>query len=454
MKFNINIPTDANDLIHTLQNYGHSAYVVGGCVRDSILGRTPNDWDICTSATPSEMLEIFKDSKVIETGLQHGTITVVVNGEPYEITTYRIDGAYSDNRRPDEVVFTNSLIEDLKRRDFTINAMAYNDDEGLIDPFGGLEDLESKIIRCVGSPVDRFNEDALRMLRAIRFACQLEFNVHPSIGWQLGYTDIIEKLNNISIERINSEFIKIINTNQFHKRMVWNNGVFSLFIPELKNMISFPQNNPYHSYDVFMHTVHALEKCESDDLIVKLAVFFHDFGKPHCYQDGEDGIRHFKGHGKVSAEITNTIMKHLKFDNETRNKVVELVYYHDATFEVGNKYVKRWLNKIGEEQFKRLLEVRKADIKGQKEDYEQSRIDKVNNIEQILEEVLQENECFSLKDLAINGNDVKKMMRLKEGKDIGHWLNVILNKVIDGELNNNRDELIFWMTSVTYLNKI
>lgn len=454
MQLNINIPENVQKILKTLHNNGFSSYICGGALRDAILNRPIHDWDICTSATPEQVMEVFRNEYIIPTGLQHGTVTIMLNGVGYEVTTFRQDGNYSDGRHPDTVEFTNSLIEDLKRRDFTINAMAYNDDEGLIDPFGGLEDLESKIIRCVGSPVDRFNEDALRMLRAIRFACQLEFNVHPSIGWQLGYTNIIEKLNNISVERINSEFIKIINTNQFYKRMVWNNGVFSLFIPELKNMISFPQNNPYHSYDVFMHTVHALEKCESDDLIVKLAVFFHDFGKPHCYQDGEDGVRHFKGHGKVSAEITDTIMKRLKFDNDTRNKVVELVYYHDATFEVGKKYVKRWLNKIGEEQFKRLLEVRKADIKGQKEDYEQSRIDKVNNIEQILEEVLQENECFSLKDLAINGNDVKKMMRLKEGKDIGHWLNVILNKVIDGELNNNRDELIFWMTSVTYLNKI
>lgn len=449
MEIKINIPSDANEIIHTLQNHGHSAYVVGGCVRDSIIGRPIHDWDICTSATPNEMLEIFKDRKVIETGLQHGTITVVVNGEPYEITTFRIDGNYSDNRRPDSVTFTDSLIEDLKRRDFTINAMAYNDNEGLIDPFGGLEDLDNKIIYCVGNPVDRFNEDALRMLRAIRFACQLEFIIHPSIGWQLGYTDMIKKLNNISVERINNEFIKIIKTNQFHKRLVWNNGVFSLFIPELNNIIRFQQNNPYHAYDVFVHTIHALEKCKSDDLIVKLAVFFHDFGKPHCYQDGEDGFRHFKGHGKLSAEITDSIMKRLRFDNETRNSVVELVHYHDATFEVGKKYVKRWLNKIGEKQFRRLLEVRKADILGQKPDFEQSRIDKINNIEQILDEVIQENECFSLKDLAINGEDVKKAMMLKEGKDIGYWLKEILNKVIDGELNNNRDDLIYWMTGIT-----
>ena len=213
-------------------------------------------------------------------------------------------------------------------------------------------------------------------------------------------------------------------------------------------MIGFQQNNPYHAYDVFDHTVHAIEKCESDDLVVRLAVFFHDFGKPHSYQDGEDGIRHFKGHGKVSAEITDSIMKRIRFDNETRNNVVELVYYHDATFEVGKKYVKRWLNKIGEKQFRRLLEVRRADIKGQNPDYEKSRIEKVDNIESILEDVLQEQECFSLKDLAVNGNDVKKTMDLKEGKDVGHWLDEILKRVIDGELKNNRDDLIYWMIGI------
>lgn len=439
MKFKINIPSDANDLIHTLQNYGHSAYVVGGCIRDSILGRTPHDWDICTSATPSEMLEIFKDKKVIETGLQHGTITVVVNNESYEITTYRIDGTYSDNRRPDFVTFTNKLIEDLRRRDFTINAMAYNDEEGLIDPFNGLEDIEFEKINCVGLSKDRFEEDALRILRAIRFASQLDFAIMPSTDWEIHQQ--YKNLENISVERINSEFCKIALSNSFCVELLLYKDVFSLFISELKDMFDFPQNNPHHDYDVFGHTVHAIEHCNSKDLVTKLAVFFHDFGKPYSYQDDEDGIRHFKGHGKVGAEITDAIMKRLKFDNETRNDVVELVYYHDATFELGKKYVKRWLNKIGEKQFRRLLEVRKADIKGQKSNYEQSRIEKVNNIEEILEEVLQENECFSLKDLAVNGNDLMSV-GYKSNKELGNTLNKLLQLVIDGDCDNEKDKLL------------
>ena len=444
---NIKIPIDVQKLINLLNKNGYEAYVVGGAVRDSILNRPVHDWDVCTSATPSEMLKVFRGKKVIETGLKHGTITVIENDMAIEVTTYRIDGDYSDNRRPDNVTFTKNLIEDLRRRDFTINAMAYNPKTGLIDPFNGMEDIKNKKIRCPGSAEDSFHKDALRILRAIRFEAQLNFAGLPETMFEIERQ--YDRLNNISIERISSEFCKIVASEQFCVELVLYPNVFSLFIPELKDMICFQQNNPYHAYDVFDHTIHAIEKCESDDLLVKLAVFFHDFGKPHSYQDGEDGIRHFKGHGKVSAEITDSIMKRLRFDNETRNNVTELVYYHDATFEVGKKYVKRWINKIGEKQFRRLLEVRKADIKGQKPNYEKSRIEKVANIERILEDILQKQECFSLKDLTINGNDVKKTMNLKEGKTVGYWLNEILRRVIDGELKNDRDDLIYWMMNTT-----
>ena len=439
MKFKINIPADANELIHTLQNNGHSAYIVGGCVRDSILGRTPHDYDICTSATPSEMLEIFKDKKIIETGLQHGTVTVVVNGEPYEITTYRIDGIYSDNRRPDTVTFTDKLVEDLRRRDFTINAMAYNDEEGLIDPFNGMEDIKYKKISCVGRAEDRFGEDALRILRAIRFAAQLEFTIMPGTDWEIHKQ--YKNLENISIERINSEFCKIASSDDFCVELLLYKDVFSLFIPELKDMFDFLQNNPWHIWDVFGHTIHAIEYCDSDDLVVRLAVFFHDFGKPHSYQDGEDGIRHFKGHGKVSADMTDSIMKRLRFDNETRNNVVELVSYHDATFEVGKKYVKRWLNKIGEKQFRRLLQVKKADNKAQNLELSSDRIKELSEIEALIDEVLQEDECFSLKDLAVNGNDLIGV-GYTSGKELGNTLNKLLQLVIDGDCPNEKEKLL------------
>lgn len=443
----INMPNDVVKILSKLRTNGHSAYIVGGCIRDSILEREVHDWDICTSATPSEMLAIFSDKRIIETGLQHGTVTVVENEVPYEITTYRIDGEYSDNRRPDNVKFTDDLIEDLERRDFTMNAMAYNDEDGLIDPFDGLLAIEHEKIECVGFAKDRFNEDALRILRAIRFASQLDFTIMPGTDWEIHKQ--YKNLNNISIERINSEFCKIANTDTFCIQLLLYKDVFSLFIPELNDMFGFEQNNPYHDYDVFKHTIKALEYCNSDDLIINLAVLFHDFGKPHCYQDGNDGIRHFKGHGKVSAEMTDVIMKRLKFDNETRKDVVELVLYHDATFKVGGKYVKRWLNKIGEKQFRRLLEVKKSDICGQKYPIEQDRIEKVNAIVNILDDVLSKQPCFSIKDLAVNGQDIMRICMLKEGKSIGYWLNNVLNLVIDGDLNNTKEDIEYYLTGIT-----
>ena len=446
-KLKIEIQSGANEIIHTLQNNGYEAFLVGGCVRDSILGRPIHDYDITTSATPDEMMEVFKDKRIIETGLQHGTITIVINGEGYECTTYRIDGNYSDSRRPDSVAFTRSLEEDLKRRDFTINAMAYNNEAGLIDPFNGMKDMKYHKIRCVGRAEDRFSEDALRILRAIRCASHLGFVVDSDAS--LNIHKMYKNLENISTERINSEFCKIALSSEFYIQIVLFREVFSLFIPEIKDMFGFQQNNPYHIYDVWNHTVHAVQAyecdCEPDlnsrDLITSLAVFFHDIGKPHCYQDGEDGIRHFKGHGKVSANMTDTIMKRLRFDNDTREKVVELVYYHDATFEVGKKYIKRWLNKIGEEQFRRLLNVRRADIKAQADINQETRLQKIDNIGYILEEVLQDDECFSLKDLAVNGKDLITI-GYKPGKEIGEVLNNLLDSVISGEYINEKEKLL------------
>lgn len=443
----IEIPSGANEIIHTLQNNGYEAFLVGGCVRDSILGRLIHDYDITTSATPDEMMEVFRDKRIIETGLQHGTITIVINGEGYECTTYRIDGNYSDSRRPDSVAFTRSLEEDLKRRDFTINAMAYNNEAGLIDPFNGMKDMKYHKIRCVGRAEDRFSEDALRILRAIRFASQLGFVVDSDAS--LNIHKMYKNLENISTERINSEFCKIALSSEFYIQIVLFREVFSLFIPEIKDMFGFQQNNPYHIYDVWNHTIHAVQAyecdCEPDlnsrDLITSLAVFFHDIGKPHCYQDSEDGVRHFKGHGRVSADMTNEIMKRLRFDNDTREKVVELVYYHDATFEVGKKYIKRWLNKIGEEQFRRLLNVRRADIKAQADINQETRLQKIDNIGYILEEVLQDDECFSLKDLAVNGKDLITI-GYKPGKEIGDVLNNLLDSVISGEYINEKEKLL------------
>ena len=452
MQFKINLPDEVQEIMSVISEYGATSYVVGGCVRDSILGREPHDWDICTPALACELLVEFEEKgyKVIPTGLQHGTITVNLNGNNYEITTFRRDGEYSDGRHPDTVEFTSDLIYDLERRDLTINAMAYNSEEGLVDPYCGYEDIQDRKIRCVGNPDDRFQEDGLRILRVLRFSVQLGFKIE--LLTKRAMIDNRSLLNKISFERINAEFVKIIESSSSHRarmQLLEFEDVLAEFIPELKSAFEFKQNNPYHCYPVYAHILTVLKECVDADIITKLAAFFHDIGKPHCYQDDDNGIRHFKGHGKVSAEMTDDIMRRLKFDNDTREKVVQLVYYHDATFEVGKKYVRRWLNKIGIDQFKRLLVLRRADIMGQSETHREERIQKLDAVKTCLEEVLKEKPAFSVKDLEIDGKDVMKYMLMDECPEVGYWLKHILKQVIDGHLQNNREDLIYYMIGVT-----
>lgn len=447
----INLPKAVIEILNLLDSYGSVGFVVGGCVRDSILDRPIHDWDICAPVVISEVQALFEEEgyKVIPTGIKHGTVTVMIDDVGYEITTFRRDGEYTDGRHPDNVEFTSNLVEDLSRRDFTMNAIAYNPAVGFIDPFEGLKDIENHTIRCVGYARDRFKEDALRILRMWRFECQLGFSTEP--GTQNAAVHGINErlLENISKERIQSEFVKAIMS---QKSNFTTRSQFFLksIIPEWKDMIHFPQNNPYHVYTVDFHSMIAYQMVkDNNDLILRLAVLFHDIGKPHCYQDGSDGIRHFKGHAKVSAEMTEQILRRLKFDNYTIDNVVELIGYHDATLNVGGKYVKRWLNKIGKEQFKRLLELRKADIKAQNPKYIDDRLDKIREIEMTLENTLKEEQCFSIKDLAINGKDVMKWACIKEGKDVGIWLNRLLKLVIDDDLPNDKDTLIYYIVGTT-----
>ncbi len=449
MNVKLELPKPVQYIIDELEKFGFEAYVVGGSVRDSILNRTVHDWDITTSATPDEVMKVFKNKPIIPTGLKHGTVTVLIDGEGFEVTTYRIDGEYTDCRRPDNVLFRKNLIEDLERRDFTINAMAYNTKVGLVDPFDGMYDIKHKILRCVGVPEKRFKEDALRILRLWRFSIQLGFN--PTTDTERAAFYLKDNLENIAMERIQSEFVKALegDKNSFFLQRIW---YLKIIIPEFvnANTMLFEQNNPYHIYTVGIHSLYAYKYLDdSSDIITRIATLLHDIGKPECYQDDENGIRHFKGHAKASANMTDKILRRLRFDNDTRKKVVELIYYHDATFNVGEKYIKRWLNKIGEEQFRRLLQIRRADIVAQNPIYSLDRLQKIYEIEDLLTEILSKEECFSLRDLAINGNDVKNIMKIKEGKEIGYWLNEILNRVINGELKNNREDLIYWMTGIT-----
>lgn len=450
MDINFKIPKSVQYILDELEKFGYEAYIVGGSVRDSILKRKVHDWDITTSAMPEEVMKVFKDKPIIPTGLKHGTVTVLIDKESFEITTYRIDGEYSDYRRPDSVSFTRNLIEDLKRRDFTINAMAYNPNVGLIDPFDGLYDIQHRVLRCVGAPEKRFKEDALRILRLWRFSIQLAF--YPTNDTKNAACNLRRNLENISMERIQSEFVKALqgDKNVFYDQCILYLWCLDSIIPKYSYTVFFNQNNPYHIYSVGIHSLCAYKYLEnSADLVTRLAALLHDIGKPSCYQEDKNGVRHFKGHAKVSANMANGILKRLKFDNDTREKVIELIYYHDATFNVGEKYVKRWLNKIGEEQFRRLLQLRRADIVAQNPEYALNRLQKIYKIEDLLNEILLREECFSLKDLIINGDDVKTVMMIKEGKEIGYWLNEILNRVINGDLNNNRDDLIYWMTGIS-----
>lgn len=436
---NIKLPTEVEYILKLINKAGYEAYIVGGCVRDSILNRQPHDWDICTSAKPDKIIEIFSDFKVIETGLQHGTVTVMINHTPYEITTYRIDGKYSDNRRPDSVEFTTSLEDDLSRRDFTINAMVYSPEKGLIDPFHGMYDIKEKVIRCVGNPSYRFQEDALRILRAMRFSIQLNFQIAKST-----YEAMIENkklINNVSAERINSELVKMLDAN----KSICNHfnrcrDIIAEFIPEFVPCFDFNQNNPYHIYDVYNHILHAVDNYVGDDIKVKFALLLHDIGKPSCYTEDSNG-GHFIGHGMKSFDITNDVLKRLKFDNDTMNSVTELVLYHDSTIEPTSKTVKRWLNKIGEVQFKRLLEIRTADMRAHSNVNLDSRLEKQNLLYEVLENVLDAEQCFTIKDLAVSGKDLIEV-GYKQGKQLGAALQGLLDCVIADEVENDNIKLL------------
>ena len=437
----IYIPDVVNDIIAKLNNANYEAYVCGGAVRDSLMNKIPHDWDICTSALPEEIMEVFKDEEIIPTGLQHGTVTLVIDKTPFEITTFRIEGEYSDSRHPDFVEFTTDIIKDLSRRDFTINAMAYHPEKGLIDPFDGYKDIQKRIIQTVGKSENRFKEDPLRVLRAIRFSIKMKFAIHYRTIF--GIKSCYSLLKHISEERITSEINQMIIYPNFYREFSRYDYVFSFVIPELKDCIMFNQKNPYHIYDVYDHTACALSYAPND-LITKLALLFHDIGKPQCQHFDDFGVGHFHGHAKISAEITDNCLKELKYDNETRKKVVELVSYHDVTFVYTEKEikkcVKRWLNKIGEEQFRRLLDVRLADVLAQSPEYALNRINNIYKLLNALEEVLREKDCFTLKNLEINGNDLI-LIGIKQGKEIGNILNTLLDKVINEELKNKKEVL-------------
>lgn len=433
----IQLPEKVNTIIETLQSHGYEAYAVGGCVRDSLLGRTPGDWDITTSAMPEETKSLF--SHTFDTGIEHGTVTVLLDREGFEVTTYRIDGKYEDSRHPSEVTFTRSLKEDLLRRDFTINAMAYNETSGLVDEFGGLKDLKARKIKCVGDAHARFSEDALRILRGVRFAAQLGFEIEEDT--REGMRELAPTLANISAERIQVELVKMLTSDRPDLlRDAYELGITKVFLPEFDRMMETTQETPHHMYTVGEHTLHALCNVRPDK-ILRLTMLLHDTGKPALKTVDEEGVAHFKKHAFESEKIAKTVLRRLKFDNDTLRKVTRLVYYHDYRMPEKAVNVRRAMHTIGEDIFPYYLEVRRADVLAQSMYQREDKIRNLDGVEARYREIVEAGQCVSLKELAISGKDLIEA-GMEPGKEIGETLKKMLSLVIEHPELNTKEELL------------
>lgn len=431
------LPDKVQYIITQLEKAGYEGYAVGGCVRDTLLHRNPDDWDITTSATPIQVKRVF--GHTIDTGIAHGTVTVLLQGEGFEVTTYRIDGEYEDSRHPKEVVFTASLIEDLKRRDFTINAMAYNDRTGIVDVFHGIKDLEQGIIRCVGDPRERFSEDALRLMRAVRFAAQLGYIIEPATKEAI--RELAPSIANISAERICTELVKlVVSGNPQDLRIAYETGITAVILPEFDQIMKTAQNNPHHCYSVGEHTLKAMEACRPRKEL-RLAMLFHDFGKAQTRTTDKEGIDHFHGHARLSCELTEMIMKRLKFDNETLRKVSKLVKYHDLKIEETPAAIRKAIVTMGTELFPLLLEVKEADFLAQSNYKRREKEEELEHLTAIYEEVRKAGDCVTLKELAVTGNDLMQA-GMKPGREMGELLNKMLEEVLKEPTKNNRAYLM------------
>ncbi|MBD5462302.1 MAG: CCA tRNA nucleotidyltransferase [Lachnospiraceae bacterium] len=434
----IQLPEKVKFIIDTIMEAGYEAYAVGGCIRDFILGRTPDDWDITTSAKPDQVKALFP--RTIDTGIQHGTVTVMLDKEGFEVTTYRIDGEYEDGRHPKEVTFTANLVEDLKRRDFTINAMAYNDKAGLVDAFEGMRDIEKKVIRCVGDPMQRFTEDALRLMRAVRFSAQLGYEIEEKTLDAM--RELSPNLVHISAERIQSELIKLVISPHPEKlRIAYETGITKIILPEFDACMETEQNNPHHCYSVGEHTLRAMQEIRADK-VLRLAMLFHDIGKPGTLTLDEEGIVHFHGHPALSEKMTRDILKRLKFDNDTIYMTTNLVRYHDYDVEPGPKYVRRAIMKIGEDVFPLLFDVKLADIKAQSAYMRKEKVERLEAVRQVYEEIVAQKQCVSLKTLAVTGKDLMREMGMQPGPEIGLILKKLLDLVIEDPSLNEKEILI------------
>ena len=433
----MDMPKNVDIAINLLQSAGFEAYAVGGCVRDSLLGKTPNDWDITTSAKPEDMKSVFADFHCIDTGIKHGTVTVVIDGEPLEITTFRLDGEYEDNRHPKSVTFTSDLGADLGRRDFTVNAMAYSKMTGTVDLFGGQNDLKNKIIRCVGDPDRRFNEDALRILRALRFASALDFEIEEKTAQSLLKNCAL--LGNISEERIAKELLKLV-CGKGAKRILTDFApVLFEILPELQPMYKNSHDNPHHCYDIYEHTLIAVESIAPEPTL-RFAMLLHDCGKPAVKKFDENGVAHFYGHQRISAEISAQILARLKVSNKFRDEILFLVSNHDRweLYENTEK-MPRYLSKFGLDGVLKLLKVMRADVLAQSPEY-RYRLDQIADAEEIAKNLAAQKPCLSLSELQINGRTLMDI-GIPQGRKLGAVLAQLLDEVIDGVTKNTQEAL-------------
>lgn len=433
----MDMPKNVDTAINLLQSAGFEAYAVGGCVRDSLLGKTPNDWDITTSAKPEDMKSVFADFHCIDTGIKHGTVTVVIDGEPLEITTFRLDGEYEDNRHPKSVTFTSNLGADLGRRDFTVNAMAYSKKTGTVDLFGGQNDLKNKIIRCVGDPDRRFNEDALRILRALRFASALDFEIEEKTAQSLLKNCAL--LGNISEERIAKELLKLV-CGKGAKRILTDFApVLFEILPELQPMYKNSHDNPHHCYDIYEHTLIAVESIDPEPTL-RFAMLLHDCGKPTVKKFDENGVAHFYGHQRISAEISAQILARLKVSNKFRDEILFLVSNHDRweLYENTEK-MPRYLSKFGLDGVLNLLKVMRADVLAQSPEY-RYRLDQIADAEETAKNLAAQKPCLSLSELQINGRTLMDI-GIPQGRKLGAVLAQLLDEVIDGVTKNTQEAL-------------
>ncbi len=433
----IQLPEKVKYIISQLEQAGFEAYAVGGCVRDCLLGRNPNDWDVTTSAKPLEVKAVF--GHTIDTGIQHGTVTVMLEREGFEVTTYRIDGEYEDSRHPREVIFTANLIEDLKRRDFTINAFAYNDKSGIVDAFHGMKDLSDGVIRCVGEASERFDEDALRILRAVRFSAQLGFMVAEET--KVAIKILAPNLRHISAERIQAELVKLLMSDHPDAlRDAYELGITKAVLPELDAAFATAQQNPHHQYTVGEHLMQSLLHIQADKSL-RLAALLHDIGKPKVRMTDGEGIDHFHGHVEVSEQMAAGILRRLKFDNDTITKVQKYIRYHDYKPEPNARAVRRAVNKIGAEYFEQVMALWRADTLAQSSYERQQKLAHIDAVEQLYTEIMESNQCISLKTLEITGNDLIAL-GVPKGKQIGVLLNQLLEEVLQEPGHNTHEYLM------------